>query len=131
MINFVAGVKGDDVALSKEVSGAVEKLREAASAAGPPKKDGHRAMPKQVNAVLPGFACAVMREADQDKAVLKNAVDAAMLFLEPFTSRPNLMVRIKTEWERARGGLAAADKVLKEEIAKRTLGGLPDQAVSR
>ena len=107
----------------KEVSEAIETLREAAAAAEPPKKAGHKAMPKPVNQLLPGFACAVMREAEEDKAVLKHAVDAAMSFLEPFTTRANLLVRIKDQWERARSGVAAADKVLREEIAKRTQGG--------
>lgn len=107
--------------LAKEVSAAIEMLREAASAAEPPKKDGHKSMPKHILQLMPGFACAVMREAekDNDKTVLKNAADAVMTFLEPFTTRANLLVRIRNQWESVKTGLPAADKVLQEEIAKR------------
>lgn len=118
-----AGSKGEDFALSKEVSAAIDLLREAAASCAPPKKDGQRSLPKQVNQVLPAFACAVMREAERDKAVQKHVVDIVMSFLEPFTSRANLQTRIKTEWERVRGGLAAADSLLKSEIAKKAKGG--------
>lgn len=119
-----AGIKGEDLALSKEVSAAIDMLQEAAASAGPPKKDGQRSLPRQVNQVLPAFACAVMREAERDKSVQKHVVDIVLSFLDPFTSRANLQTRIKTEWERVRGGLAAADSLLKSEIAKKAKGGV-------
>ncbi|BDA41916.1 probable Ubinuclein-1 at N-terminal half [Coccomyxa sp. Obi] len=115
----VGSSKAEEFTPSKEVSAAIDLLREAAASAGPPKKDGPRSLPRQVNQVLPAFACAVMREAERDKAVQKHVVDIVMSFLEPFTSRANLQTRIKTEWERVRGGLAAADSLLKSEIAKK------------
>lgn len=39
------------------------------------------------------FACALNREHEHDKLAQKGAVDMVMRFLDPFTTRSNLLVR--------------------------------------
>ena len=66
-----AGTAGEEYVLSKELMHAIVRLRAAAEGAGPPKESGHKALPKEVNALLPGFACALTRENQRNKLAHK------------------------------------------------------------
>lgn len=89
-----------------------------------PKEGSTKALPKQINQMLQSFACAVYREAAESKAPVKYAIDTVMTFLEPFTSRQNLMVRLSKEWERAQRQEAVAGEFLSKHIKERVDGEL-------
>jgi predicted RecA/RadA family phage recombinase len=114
---------GDDVTLSEELAAAIEEIR-AAAAGTAPKEGSQRALPKHINQMLHGFACTLYRESAASKAAIKQAVDVLMGFLEPFTSRSNLMVRLRQEWDKAQGHEAATSAVLIEQIQQRVKGAL-------
>lgn len=80
--------------LTKEVLATIEKLKKAAEkhAAPAASSDAAKQIPSSLKPPLKAFALAVMRQTEKDKEALRLATQVVMPFMEPYVSRPNLMV---------------------------------------
>ena len=80
--------------LNKEVLATIEKLKKAAEKHPAPaaSSDATKQIPSSLKPPLKAFALAVMRQAEKDKEALRLATQAIMPFMEPYVTRPNLMV---------------------------------------
>ena len=80
--------------LNKEVLATIEKLKKAAEKHPAPAASSYAAkqIPSSLKPPLKAFALAVMRQTEKDKEALRLATQAVMPFMEPYVSRPNLMV---------------------------------------
>ena len=72
----------------------IEKLKKAAEKHPAPaaSSDAAKQIPSALKPPLKAFALAVMRQTEKDKEALRLATQAVMPFMEPYVSRPNLMV---------------------------------------